>query len=354
MNSPFRFGFVGAGQIAHHSVDVVRAHGDADVVAVTDANHDRARELAESKSIATVCATATELFQRDDIDGVYIAVPNKFHAPLAIEALKAGKHVLLEKPFATSYAEALEVVQTAESTGRVFSLGMNYRLHAEQQKSKAVVRSGILGEVYHAKAWWYRRKGIPKLGTWFGDKSLAGGGCLYDIGVHYLDLVLNLLGDFEPVSVSGQTYTKFGNRGAGEGGWGMSDRGDIPFDVDDFASAFIRMKSGATVTLDVAWASNIEESNMNNVRLLGTEAGMLADPCQVFQANPEDGVFETRSDFDLPIEFPHCDRFHNLVNHVRGLEPLATTTREALAVQRILDAIAESSTTHREILIPPQ
>lgn len=352
MSSPFRFGFVGAGQIAHHSVDLVRNHGAADVVAVTDVTGPRAQELAANKNISHVCATATELFQRDDVDAVYIAVPNKFHAPLAIEALKAGKHVLLEKPFATNYAEALEVVKTAEATGRIFSLGMNYRLHAEQQKAKAIVRSGMLGEIYHAKAWWYRRKGIPKLGTWFGNKALAGGGCLYDIGVHYLDLVLNLIGDFEPVAVSGKTYTKFGDRGAGEGGWGMSDRGNIPFDVDDFATAFLRMKNGATVTLDVAWASNIEESNMNNVRLLGTEAGMLADPCQVFQANPETGVFETRTDFNVDLAFPHCDRFHNLINHALGREPLSTTTAEALAVQRILDAIAESSATGREISIP--
>ncbi len=349
MQTPIRFGLVGAGQIAHGSVDKINSHPEAVTTAVTDTNFARAQELAEKKGVPHACRSAEELFAREDVDAVYIAVPNKFHAPLAIQALEAGKHVLLEKPFATHYAEAKAVVDTANRTGRVFSLGMNYRLRPQAQMARAVVQSGVLGEIYHAKAWWFRRKGIPKLGTWFGNKALAGGGCLYDIGVHYLDLALFLLDEFKPVSVSGVTYTKFGNRGAGEGGWGMSDRGEIQFDVDDFASALIRLESGRSVTLDVAWASHIESRTLGDVRLLGTHAGMLSDPCKLFKEDDETGDYTVTTEFDLPIAFPHGDRFHNLVNHLLGREPLSTSHEEALAVQKILDAIDESSRTGKEI-----
>lgn len=349
MQTPIRFGFVGAGQIAHNSVEKVNSHPDGKAVAVTDTNFERAQELCTSKGVEHACRNTEELFARDDVDAVYIAVPNKFHAPLAIAALKAGKHVLLEKPFATNYAEAHEVIQTANETAKVFSLGMNYRLRPEVQKARAVVETGALGELYHGKAWWYRRKGIPKLGTWFGNKALSGGGSLYDIGVHYLDLCLYLMGEFKPVSVSGATYTKFGNRGAGEGGWGMSERTDIQFDVDDFASALIRLESGATITLDVAWACHTEQAHLKDIRLFGTDAGMLADPCQLFRQNNETGEYETVTDFDVKIPFPHGDRFHNMINHLLGREPLSTSHEEALAVQKILDAIAESTLSGKEV-----
>jgi len=349
MQAPIRFGFVGAGQIAHNSVDQVNSHPDGKAVAVTDTNFERAQHLCEEKQVPHACQSAEELFARDDVDAVYIAVPNKFHAPLAVQALKAGKHVLLEKPFAINYAEAKEVIDTANATGKVFSLGMNYRMRPEVQKARAVIETGVLGEIYHGKAWWFRRKGIPKLGTWFGNKALAGGGCLYDIGVHYLDLVLYLMGEFKPVSVSGMTYTKFGNRGAGEGGWGMSDRSDIQFDVDDFASALIRLESGATVTLDVAWACHTEQAHLKDIRVFGSEAGMLGDPCQLFKQNIDTGEYEVTTEFEVEIPFPHGNRFHNLINHLLGREPLSTTHEQALAVQKILDAIAESAATGKEV-----
>lgn len=351
MRTPIRFGFVGAGQIAYFSVPRVRSHGEGEVVAVTDTNPERARELCVKCEVPHVCETATELFAREDVDVVYIAVPNKFHAALSIEAMRAGKHVLLEKPFAMNYAEAAEVVRVSEETGRVFSLGMNYRMGENVQRSRAVVETGMLGEIYHAKAYWYRRSGIPKLGTWFGNRELSGGGCLYDIGVHYLDMCLYLMDEFEPVSVSGATYTKFGNRGQGEGNWGLSDRGEGRFDVDDFASAMIRLKSGASISLDVSWAAFIEKENMNDVRLFGTEAGMLSDPCQLFRRHPGSGEYETLTDFShLPIRFPHCNRFHNLINHLLGREPLSTSHKEALVVQKILDGIAESAVSGREVI----
>lgn len=350
--SEIRFGFIGAGQIAHYAADAVKSHPHARLVAVKDLNEARVKALGEKHGVQFVYTKASELLANDAVDAVYIATPNKLHAPLAIQALKAGKHVILEKPFAMTTAEAEGVIAAAKASGRVLTIGMNQRFSADSQKIKYLVETGVLGEIYHAKAYWFRRSGIPKFGTWFGNRELAGGGSLYDIGVHMLDLCLYTIGNFEPVSVVGATYTKFGNRGLGEGDWGMSDRSNITFDVDDFASAFIRFANGATMTLDASWACHRATGTSDNVELFGTEAGASLRPARLFRAGASSPAsYEIVDEIQAPLKMPHQERFHNFINHLRGEEELCVPPAQALVVQKILDAIAESNRTGKEIRI---
>jgi predicted dehydrogenase len=347
--SPVNFGFIGAGQISHHSADIINKHPHARVIAVQDPHTDRVKELCAAHGIPKACTTADEIFSDPEVDAVYIATPNKFHVPLTVQALEAGKHVILEKPFAMSYPEALLATETAKRAGKVLTLGMNMRFGKAPQTLRALVQAGMLGEIYHAKGFWFRRTGIPRLGTWFGNRELAGGGCLYDIGVHLLDLSLYLMDNFDAVSVYGATYTKFGHRGLGEGGWGKSDRADIPFDVEDFATALIRFGNGSTVSLDVAWACHAEDDNRNDVHLYGTEAGAHAMSGKVLRRDPQSGEYLVVQNLRSEVRYPHSDRFHNFINHLRGEEELCVTIEQALMVQKILDAIAESSVTGREV-----
>lgn len=344
-----RYGFIGAGAIAHSSAKAVQENPNSCVVAAYDPNEQRAKELCEAQKIPKAYPTVEKLLADKEVDAVYIAVPNKFHAPLALQALKAGKHVLLDKPFALNIGEAEAVVKAAKKAKKQFMLGMNQRYREDSQKIRALAKQGAFGEIYHAKAYWQRRSGIPRLGTWFGNKELAGGGCLLDIGVHLLDLCLHTMGNFEPVAVSGSTYTKFGNRGLGEGGWGKSDREGITFDVDDFASALIRMKNGATVTLDVTWACHTDEGNRMDVRLFGTEGGAGLYPARIFRNDPLRQDYDVIDKVKAPVMWPHQDRFANFTNALLGTEEPGVTATEALAVQRILDGIYESSQTGREV-----
>jgi predicted dehydrogenase len=349
MNTPLRFGFIGAGAISHYSADSVRRHPHAQVIAAQDTHPGRLKELLEAKGIPRGYATAAELFADPEVDAVYIAVPNKFHVPLAIEALAAGKHVLLEKPFAMNLAEAEQAAQAAKRAGKVLTLAMNQRFDKHSQQFRALVAEGAFGEIYHVKAYWFRRSGIPRLGTWFGDRALAGGGCLYDIGVHLLDLSLYLIGNFEPVSVFGSTYTKFGNRGLGEGGWGISDRSaQAKFDVEDFATGQIRLANGVTISLDVSWACHQEPSERIDVEIYGTEAGGAVFAGKIHRRLP-DGAHVTYGAPERPLIHPHKDRFHNFINHLQTGEPLCVSIEQALTVQRILDALAASSASGKSI-----
>ena len=344
-----RFGFIGAGMIAHHSAKNVRRHPAGRVTAVYDTNPARAADLAAKQGVDRVCGSVEEMLADPEVDAVYIAVPNKFHAGLVMSALAAGKHVLVEKPLAMNAAEGAAMLAAARESGRALLVGMNQRYIPAAQTIRAAVAAGEAGEIYHAKAYWWRRAGIPKLGTWFTHKALAGAGACNDIGVHALDVCLFMTGNFEPVAVSGATYAKFGPRGLGEGGWGQSDREHAAFDVDDFATAFIRMRNGATVTLDAVWASHYPEEQKFGVELYGTEGGFSLDPLQFRHAGGDSYLVE--EDLQRPLALPHCDRFHNLINHVLEGEELLVRPEQALVVQKILDAINQSAETGREVVI---
>jgi predicted dehydrogenase len=321
------------------------------VVAVSDPHAGRLAELATLLDQVRAYADGAELLDDPEIDAVYIATPNALHAPLALRALDAGKHVIIEKPFTTNVADAEAIVDRAERAGRLVTVGMNQRFLPSCQRVAALVQGGALGHVYHAKAFWFRRAGIPRLGSWFGSKALAGGGALYDIGAHLLDLALFALNRFDPSTVSGQVYSTFGARGMGEGGWGLSEREHSDFDVDDAATALLRFDDGLTVTLDVSWARHQREPDIMNVLLHGTTAGAGCYPGELYGATALPNDYETMPLPEAPLAYPHESRFYNFIGAILGTETLCVSPAQALSVQRILGAIYESSRLGREVML---
>lgn len=344
-----KFGIIGVGMISQTGYDGVMQSGLAEVVAVADTHPGRLAEFAARNQIPRTFPTAPQLIASRDIDAVYVAVPTASHAPFAVAALEAGKHVLLDKPFATSLAEAEQVLAAARRSGRLLMIGMNQRFEEGPQKIKAAAERGYFGDIYRMRAFWRRRAGAPRLGTWFGHRKLSGGGCFLDIGVHVLDLALWLAGNFEPESVCGAAYTTFGNRGLGEGSWGASTPEGLPFDVEDCALAFLRMKNGAAVQVETSWVAHQKESQSYNVELFGSQAGALAYPGEAYRFDEALGANADISNIGLPIRYPHRNRFVNFVRAIRGEEEPCVTHEQSLAVQRITDAFYQSSASGREI-----
>lgn len=347
--SKVKIGMIGAGQIAFHNCEAVRAHPDAELIAVADPSLGRAKALQEKFALPRAYASAAEMFADTDVDAVSIAVPNVFHASYAIAALQAGKHVMLDKPFAINLAEALSVADAVKATGKIFTVPMNMRFREESQRARLLVEGGAVGEVYHAKAYWFRRQGIPKLGTWFGQKKMAGGGVLLDIGVHLLDLSLHLMGNFNPEAVSGFTHRTFGHRGLGGGTWGLSNVETAGFDVEDMATAIIKLKGGATLNLEVSWAIHQEEQNRHNVEIFGSDAGITAFDSKLCRYGAEPESYEVAPPEPVAVRFPHQNRFINWIDAILGRDELLCTLSQALAVQKILDAIYASAAGGGEI-----
>ena len=343
-----RFGLIGAGGIAEYTASDILRHDQTAIVAIADPTVERARGLAQ-RTGAVALDDPTALLRRDDIDAVYIAVPNQLHASLTISALEHGKHVLLEKPFATSLDAALAAATSAERHGRLLMLGMNQRFDPQVQRARALHAAGRLGDVYHAKAYWRRRAGIPRIGSWFTSKAASGGGALLDIGVHMLDATLFILGNFAPASVTGATFTRFGQRGLGDGNWGRSERTFTNFDVDDFATALIRMDNGLVIALDAAWAMHQPTAEERGIELFGDDGGLSVFSNSLYRPDADGSFLSSEGQPPGPLAFPHCSRVHHFVNVLLEREAAVVNIDEALAVQRILDAIYASARTGVEV-----
>jgi predicted dehydrogenase len=345
----YKVAVIGAGAIGMDHLASFKLHPAAHVVAIAEVSAKRGREAAEQFGVPEVVTDYRTLLGRDDIDVFSIALPNYLHAKVALDALRAGKHVMLDKPMATNARDGARLVAEARKRGVLFMVGQNFRFSREAQTARQIVEQGTLGDVYHAKTSWSRRAGIPRIGSWFTQKRFAGGGCTYDIGVHALDRCLYLLGEFDAAAVSGRTFKEFGPRGLGNGGWGKSEVDPkAPFDVDDLSVALIKLRSGRTVLLEASWAAHGPLVDVNATQLFGTDAGLSLPPVQLFR--------QTRTGYAaeavalLPPRV-NTNRMVHFIDCLLGKATPFVKPAESLAVQKILDAIYVSSATGREVRI---
>ncbi|MGM0873834.1 MAG: Gfo/Idh/MocA family protein [Bacillota bacterium] len=351
-NNKIRLGMIGAGAIGSvHLNTFIKLSEDVVLQGITDVYLPLAEQRAEEYGINRVFNSAEELIHDPQIDAVIIGVPNKWHAPLAIQALKAGKHVLVEKPMGINSEAARDIVRAQRESGRVVMVGHQMRWQWQFQQVKEQVEKGSLGKIYNAKTGWFRRKGIPGWGSWFTQKSEAGGGPLIDIGVHMLDLALYLMGNPKPVSVYGSTYAEFGPKKKGIGTWGTPNW-DGHYDVEDLATALIKMEDGSTLSLDVSWAVHMDTSNEPFIHLMGSKGGasLNGNSAKILTER-----FDRAIDIDLsPAENEQEDRVRlskHFIECIReGKQPI-TSAMTGLTNNLILDAIYESSKTGREVVL---
>ena len=339
-----KVGIIGAGGIARGAhIPSYQKLANVSVVAVADVKEGTATEAAEKFNIPHVFTNYEELLKMGELDAVSVCTPNAFHAAPSIAAMEAGKHVLCEKPMAVSVAEAQQMVETAKKRKRILQIGLASRFSAGAQYLKQQIESGRLGEIYYARAVSIRRRGIPSWGV-FVRKDMSGGGTLLDIGVHVLDLVVWLMGAPKPVSVFGTAVAKFGKRrDVINPDWGQWDIDH--FDVDDFAVGLVRFENGAMLTLETAWAANIEDAGRSYV--LGTDGG-----CHVVG----DKIYEQRNGklADTPLQIPkgesaHLVEIQRFIEAIREGLPSPVPPEEVLRVQQIMNAIYESAETGQSV-----
>lgn len=350
----FKLGIIGAGGIGNHHADSALALG-LDVAAIADVNLEAAQNTANSKGIVIACSPE-DLIANKDITAVVIGVPNKFHKPLAIAAMKAGKDVLVEKPMALNVAECKQMIATAKKTKRILQIGFVQHYSAVATTAKQFIDAGKLGDVYHIKANYYRRRGIPGLGGWFTTKALSGGGPLIDLGVHIIDLALFLMDYPKPLRASGKVYAKFGPRMKNyvhEAMWAGPPRLKGTCDVEDSAHALIRLENGATMEINTTWAGNFPDDSVNNLMgFFGDRGGMT------FQLNGDKvqiACEEQGHNVDITPKLRTVNNFQEqardfAANCAKRKQPISTGERGMLT-QAILDAIYKSSAQDKEVAI---
>ncbi|MFO7168204.1 MAG: Gfo/Idh/MocA family oxidoreductase [Chloroflexota bacterium] len=350
-----RVGVIGAGVGAAH-VEGYTALPNVEVLAIAGLDDDRVQRLAAKHGVPRTFREYTDLLKVDEIDAVSVCVPNALHARVTIDALAAGKHVLVEKPLARNAAEGSEMLAAAREHGKILMVAFNHRQRNDVQWLKQYIDSGALGRIYYAKAYWMRRQGIPGLGSWFVNKEQAGGGPLIDLGVHILDIAMFLMGEPRPLAVSANTYAEFGPRGLKGWGWRRSTGASVKYEVEDLATAFVRLEGGATLLLEASWATHSSAGDDYGVVLYGTEGGA---ELTIKNYGHENTVRLFTDAAGLPVDSApfiprgggHVQVIERFVAAILDGAPAVPSAEDGLRRAQVIDACYRSAAEGREVAV---
>ena len=348
-----KVGVIGTGGISGVHLGGYSRNPNVEIYALCDINEKNLAKRAEEYKVSRTFTDYREMLALKELDAVSVCAWNSAHAECAIAALRAGKHVLCEKPMALNTAQAQEMEKAAKENGKLLMIGFVRRFGNDCAVLKDFIDSGSFGEIYYAKAQYLRRKGCP--GGWFGDKSRSGGGPLIDLGVHVIDLCRYLMGGPQPVSVYGATFNKLGDRRHIKDARGYSStvvsKDDI-FDVEDMATALIRFDNGAVLSVEASFSLNIEK-DVGNIELFGTKAGCKLDPELTIFTDMNDYLANVKLAQSTALSFDGL--FDNEINHfvecIETGKPCRNPAQDGVTLMKILDGIYESARTGHEVLL---
>lgn len=353
MSDKIKIGIIGTGNIADIHLGAYAKNSNVEIYALCDINEERVKTMGEKYGVTRIFTDINEMLKLKEIDAVSVCTWNSQHAPCTIAALNAGKHVLCEKPMATSAQEAREMKAAAEKNGRLLMIGFVRRFGNDCAILKDFIDTDYFGDIYYTKATYLRRKGNP--GGWFGDKARSGGGPLIDLGVHVIDLVRYLLGNPKPVSVYGATFQKLFDRKNVKDtvGYSASSKTDADIcDVEDLAIAMIRFDNGAVLNIEASFSLNIK-SDQGKIELFGSKAGAKIDP--KLEIYSEINNYMTDVQLCAKTELDFNGLFENEINHFVSCVKDGTTciapAEDGIELMTILDAVYESAKTGHEVII---
>ena len=349
MAKTLKVGVIGVGGIAHAHFPGWKESPLTEMAAFADIDPAVLKRVAEEQGVKLRYQDPADLIANPEIDIVDICTPNMYHAPLAVAALEAGKHVLCEKPLAPTPREVRKMIEARDKSGKLLMTAQHFRFTGTAKALYAEIQRGTLGEIYHARSWMLRRAAVPTR-PGFIQKKHSGGGPAIDIGVHILDLTLWMMGHPKPVTVSGVTQNRLSKKPGAFSVWG----GLIPesMDVEEFAAAFVRFENGATLVLEVSWMLHHKTTGEDmQMWLYGDQAGAHWPSNEILTThNP------TRQQFNTQLVMaeggaPHaqeCKAFAEAVAH--GL-PSPVPAEQSLDVITILDGLYRSAARGKEITL---
>lgn len=357
-----RIGVIGCGGIANGKHLPAHKHNpDSELVAFCDIIVERAEKAAKEYGIpgAKVYKDYKELLKDKTIDAVLVLTPNISHSFISVDAMKAGKHVMCEKPMAINSKEAKKMLDAAKKYKRILTIGYQSRYTPQAIFLKKECEKGTFGDIYYAKAQAIRRRAVPTWGV-FLDEKQQGGGPLIDIATHTLDLTLYMLNNYEPAYAVGTTYHKLNKQTDQGNAWGDWD--PKKFTVEDSAFGFVVMKNGATIIVESSWALNTLSTGEACTEFSGTLAGAdMKDGLRIngiknnarYVLKPDlkasgvafyDGHSETSEDREARV----------FTQAVLGKGELVVKAEQAYVVTQILEGIYESAKTGKPFYFKKQ
>jgi len=348
-----KVGIIGVGNISQLHISAYVENEKVELYAFCDINEKQLKVMSERYGVKRTFTDYNQMLELEEIDAVSICTWNAAHAPCAIAALNAGKHVLCEKPMAMNACEAREMTEAAKKNGKLLMIGFVRRFGNDCQVLRDFIEKGFMGDIYYAKTTYLRRNGNP--GGWFGDKSRSGGGPLIDLGVHVIDLTRFLMGNPKPISVYGATFQKLFNRSGikDEKNYSSISKSNADIcDVEDLASALIRYDNGAVLSIETSFSLNIK-NEQGTVELMGSKGGAKFNPD--LELYTDQNGYLVDIGFHAPTALDFNGLFEREVNHfvdcitenIFCLSP----AEDGVEIMQILDAIYESAETGHEVIL---
>jgi predicted dehydrogenase len=351
MTKLLKVGIIGVGGIAKTHMPGWAASPFAEVTAAADISEAYLTPFCDTHQIGRQTLNAADLINDPDIDIIDICTPNNYHAPLAIAALDAGKHVICEKPLAPTPADIRQMIAARDRSGKMLMTAQHFRFRGNSRAMKAELNQGTLGDIYHARSWMLRRAAAPTRPGFIMKQHASGGPCI-DIGVHILDLTLWFMGNPKPTAVTGVARAELAHLPGAFSVWG----GPIPpeFDVEDFAAAFVRFENGATLVLEVSWLLHHDNPQGEDMQmwLYGTKAGCHWPKCELYETN-----YATRQQSNRQLKLtadtlePHAQECVEFAEAVIDGAPSPVPAEQSLQVMTILDGVYRSQRTGREVIL---
>ncbi len=344
---------IGCGSIARNAhLPSYAKNPRAKIKYVVDIKPEAAKEMAEQYNVPNVLTDYRDLLDDDEVEAISICTPNYTHAPIAIDCLNAGKNVLCEKPAAINAELVEKMKKAADRNNKVLNIGVVNRFDSVVNKIKDMIDAGELGNLYHIYCSFRSHRSIPGLGEWFTTKSMSGGGVLIDWGVHFLDLIFYCISPEKILTVSSNAYSELAKNMREyvyESMWAGPPNYNGVYDVEEFVTGLIRT-SGPTISLNGAWAQNINDPAMF-IEFMGDKGGIKLQ-------YGGDFTFYTTKDGKLYQEdssVAHNDKFYDeldsfLKSSIENRKNRANVDNILITAQ-VMDAIYKSAQLGREVVL---
>lgn len=332
---PVRVGIIGAGaisQVVHLPIFAERK--DVQLVALADADEHKAETLSRRFDVPLVMKTE-ELLDHDEIDAVVICTPNAVHEDIAIRAFESDKHVLLERPAATTAQGVSRVLNAAEKAGRILTVGLPHRYRPEVIALKSLVVGGELGELFAMRGSWLTRSTPMSRSSWRRDPGVAGGGALVDLGIPALDLCMWVVGF--PVARRVSCIVAKGDN-----------------EVEHSATVMIETTEGLAFSLEVTNRLFAGEDRYY-VRVMGSEGSGALPPLEVYRQLGGRPIEVTpRQPTPRGGENAYMNAYRRLLDHfVRCVSGIASAPlpTEQVHVMEIIEAAYRSAERGEEVVL---
>ena len=343
-----RVGLIGAGGIAQTHCRAIADVEGMELVCVADVFKDKADKTAAKWNIPHVYEDYNEMMAKEDIEAVVVTTFNQAHRAPTVDALKAGKHVLCEKPMAATLEDAAVMLKASHETDKLLMIALKSRYSEMWQAAKGIMSTGALGDIYYCETVAARRCGIPGFADSFIKKETAGIGAVADIGVYSLDEALWLMGHPRPISVSGIANNTLGrSHKPVRGSWTWDPE---KLTVEDFGVAWVRFDNGAAMVFKTTWIMHMD--SIGGTFFLGTKAGLKMHPLTVYR-HEWGAMTDTQICGIEEVENIELFRRENraFADAIREGKPSPIPADEMVLTNVIIQGLIDSSAACREVAV---